>query len=182
MIAQEQPAAIWPTRQFEMLVVLAAGAVFQTFAKMQPLFSRALMVPGLSNLLPLFIGISLVNTSTEFPATQAVLEQVFATLCKLAILYFVVSRYSHNEELVVGAFLILTHSGLLNPKMYRGDPTYSTHLRFFEDCLIMNLFARFMKQRKLQMYDSMNAMSRLLSTLSSYGGAFQDTSRRRPET
>lgn len=176
MIAQEPSIPIWPTRQFEMLVVLAAGAVFQAFAQMQPLYSRALMVPGLSNLLPLFIGISLVNAPNEFPATQAVLEQVFATFCKLAILYFVVSRYSHNEELVVGVFLVLTHSGLLNPKMYMGDPTYSTHLRFFEDCLIMNLFARFMKQRKLQMYDSMNAMSRFVPTSSSHGGSLQDTS------
>jgi hypothetical protein len=158
------------------VVVVAAGSLFQLATHMQPLFSRSMMVPALSNLLPLFIWVSLVNSPTVFPTRNAVLEQLFSTICKLLVLYWIVKKYSHNEEGVISAFLLLTHSGLLNPELYVEDLSYSVQLRYFEDCLVLNLFTRFMKQRKLQMHDSKNAMSSQYYDSSSHGYTHKDIS------
>ena len=167
------------SKQVQIVVLMLAGAGIQLSKKVQPLFSRALMVPAISNLLPLFVWASLVNAPTEYPQIRAVSEQILSTFGKVVTLQWVISKYSDYEEWVIACFLLLTHSGLLNPEHFFGDPSYSQHLRYFEDCLLLNLFTRFMKQRKLQMHDSKNAMSRQLTDRSTDGCVVQDHGKRR---
>jgi len=119
--------------------VMVCGLVFQYFYNMEVKFSRAMITPILDHLLPLYIWYTMVSTNKPFPREYvAIAEQILSTSVKALIVY-VVSMYTgpHSSTLAL-CLLLLSSAGLLYPQMFTHDERYHIHLRFFEDCLIMN--------------------------------------------
>lgn len=131
--------------------------VFQKFYKLDSKFSSHLFVPLMNNLVPLYIGYSMISYQGSFPDWRTCLEQLISTVVKIGFLYMLIMKYQDNEEAIALGFLLVTHVGMLYPDLYIHDKTYHIHLRFAEDTLILNMVSQFCHLRSLQQADSKNS-------------------------